>query len=107
MRNRISKLGAGIAAIAVLAFGGAALASAAQNSHPTPPAPQPAEVQATDGDNVQQGDQAAADTASSAEQASEGAGDAESASSESGPGDGPGGYADTSPNADTQQQGEH
>jgi len=27
--------------------------------------------------------------------------------SETGPGDGPGGYADTNPNADTQQQGEH
>ena len=26
---------------------------------------------------------------------------------ESGPGDGPGGYADTNANADTQQQGEH
>ena len=109
MRNRISKLGAGIAAIAALAFGGSALASASQNAHQTtPPAPvsQPAEAQsAVDGDNVQQGDQTSADTASSTEQTSEQA--SESASAESGPSDGPGGYADTNPNADTQQQGEH
>ena len=132
MRNRLTKIGAGIAAIAALAFGGSALASAAQKAHQTtPPAPitqqqgsqsapdanatsgnaaetpdNPAEPQsATDGDNVQQGDQTSPDTASSTDQSSEQAG--ESASAESGPSDGPGGYADTNPNADTQQQGEH
>lgn len=109
MRNRLTRIGAGLAAVAALAFGGSALASAAQKVHQTtPPAPaaQPVELQsAVDGDNVQQGDQTSPDAASGTEQSSEQAG--EGAAAESGPSDGPGGYADTSPNADTQQQGEH
>jgi hypothetical protein len=55
-----------------------------------------------DTDTLQQGDQSAPDTA--AESAPETAGES---ASETGPSDGPGGYADTNPNADTQQQGEH
>src|SRR5579859_3676849 len=92
MRNRLTKIGAGIAAIAALAFGGSALASAAQKVHQTtPPAPinQPTESQsATDSDNVQQGDQTSPDTASSTDQAEQAG---ESVSAESGPSDGPGG----------------
>jgi hypothetical protein len=75
------KLGAAVAALASLAVGGSALASAAQHKSNT--ANKPAVVQ--------QGEPAG-------ESASE---------SETGAGDGPGGYADTSDNADTQQQGEH
>ncbi len=118
MRARLTKLGAALAAIAALAVGGSALASAGQKA--TPPQP-PGAVQdqstpdnaaeAKDGpadtDSVQQGDQSTPD--SSAESQSESA-DSESASesaSESGPSDGPGGYADSNANADTQQQGEH
>jgi hypothetical protein len=111
-----------LAALAAFALGGSALASAAHKStRPTPPAAQtqtqtqanqvapdgsaevadnPAEAQsgAADTDNVQQGDQTGSEPAGS---------QSEQASSESGPSDGPGGYADTSPGADTQQQGEN
>jgi hypothetical protein len=116
MRSRLTKLGVTLAALVALAVGGSALASAAQKT--TPPAPpastQPqqdiqtagdpadssAEAQsgAADTDNVQQGDQTGSDTADTP---------GEQAASETGSSDGPGGYADTSPNADTQQQGEH
>jgi hypothetical protein len=95
------KLGAALAALTALAVGGSALASAAQHKSNTPA--QVNVVQPTaDTDTVQEGDQSAPDTA--AESAGESA--SESAS-ETGPSDGPGGYADTSPNADTQQEGEH
>jgi len=115
------KLGAALAALAALAVGGSALASAAQHKSNTPakvhvatattPADPagPADVadpaESTSGpdtDTLQQGDQSAPDTA--AESASETAGES---ASETGPSDGPGGYADTTDNADTQQQGEH
>jgi hypothetical protein len=114
MRSRLTKLGAGLAALAALAAGGSALASAGHKTHAAkPPMSQsltslPAVSKGTepapsepDADAVQQGDQSAPDTA--AEQAGLENGQA----SESGPSDGPGGYADTSPNADTQQDGEH
>ena len=104
MLNRLTKIGAGIAAVAALALGGSALASAAQ-SHQAKPAPVQQSNAAQDGDNVQEGDQTAPDTAGSADQSSEQAN--ESTSAESGPSDGPGGYADTTSNADTQQQGEN
>ena len=109
-----------MAARAALAVGGSALASAAhKTAPPTPPATQsqqgnqaapatdPAEATdnsaeatsgAADTDNIQQGDQTSSDTADA---------QSEQAASESGPSDGPGGYADTNANADTQQQGEH
>ena len=62
-----------------------------------------AENATVDTDNVQQGDQSGNDQATRAEASSTG----EQATSESGQSDGPGGYADVNPNADTQQQGEH
>jgi hypothetical protein len=118
MRARLTKLGAALAALAALALGGSALATAAHKT--TPPAPPVTQTQgnqvapdtsaeapantaeaqsgAADTDNVQQGDQTGNDQADP---------QSEQAGSESGPSDGPGGYADTSPNADTQQQGEH
>jgi hypothetical protein len=118
MRARLTKMGAVLAALAALALGGSALASAAhKTTPPTPPVTQTqsnqvapgtsaevadssveAQSGAADADNVQQGDQTGTDQADS---------QSEQAGSESGPSDGPGGYADTSPSADTQQQGEH
>ena len=121
MRARLTKLGATLAALAALAVGGSTLASAAQQAGP--PAQPPATLQGTigsqsvrndpaeapdssaetqsgaaDTDNVQQGDQTGSDQADS---------QSEQAGSESGSSDGPGGYADSNPNADTQQQGEN
>ena len=113
MRNRVTKLAAALAALTALAGGGATLASGAGNgpsSVPAPPARAQQGGQATgempgehgdngttpesaDSDNVQQGDQTTADT--------EGNQATESSS------DGPAGYADASPNANTQQEGEH
>lgn len=117
MRSRLTKLSATVAALAALAVGGSALASAAHTTAPpaTPsqqgnqaaPTIEPADATdnsaeaasgAVDTDNIQQGDQTSSDTAGA---------QSEQAASESGPSDGPGGYADTNANADTQQQGEH
>ena len=58
-----------------------------------------AESGATDADTLQQGDQSAPDNVVASE-----SGQSES---ESGVSDGPGGYADSNANADTQQQGEN
>lgn len=129
MHARMTKLAAAVAAFAALAIGGSVYASAAHKASP-PAAPavsqtqqgsssETADVQqgdqtapdnaataenaAVDTDNVQQGDQSGTDQATGAEASSTG----EQATSESGPSDGPGGYADVNPNADTQQQGEH
>ncbi|MDQ2984201.1 MAG: hypothetical protein M3R70_09810 [Actinomycetota bacterium] len=135
MRSRLTKAGAALVAIAALAVGGSALASAGSNGkQPAKPAAaksqkakqaakpaaaksqkaKPAaaasknEAASPDTDNVQEGDQSAPDNASEkADSASEPAESASESASESGPSDGPGGYADTSPNADTQQEGEH
>ena len=105
MSNRLTKIGAALAAVAALAVGGSAIAGAAQKSAPPKPAvSQSQEPLAPDTDNVQQGDQTAPDQASASEQASESAGES---ASESDASDGPGGYADANANADTQQQGEH
>jgi hypothetical protein len=112
MRTRLTKLAAALVTLAALAVGGSTLASAgSQANPPTPPAASLSQQDAAtpvDGDNVQQGDQSAPDSPG---QASESAGeqaDSESEqAAESGPSDGPGGYADTNANADTQQQGEH
>ncbi|MHB8471066.1 MAG: hypothetical protein ACYDA3_13195 [Gaiellaceae bacterium] len=98
MKGRLQKTGAAVGALVALAIGGSALASAAQNkSSSTPP---PVVQPATDGDNVQQGDQTGADAAD----AQSGAAEEQSGETAS---DGPGGYADTAANADTQQDGEH
>jgi hypothetical protein len=106
MRSRFMKLGVTIAALASLAVGGSAIATAAQKGGaPTPPAPaittqpQVDTTSANDGDNVQQGDQSAPDTADAAEAP-------ESATSESAS-DGPGGHADPAGNVDNQQEGEN
>ena len=109
MSNRLTKIGASLAAVAALAIGGSAIAGAAQKSAPPKPAvSQSQEPVLPDTDNVQQGDQSAPDTGSASEQASESASDsAGESASESAASDGPGGYADSNANADTQQQGEH
>jgi hypothetical protein len=102
------KLGVTIAAIASLAVGGSAIATAAQKGGTPPPAVStiaPVDTSAaSDGDNVQQADQSAADAGGAAE-APDASGDSSAESSAAS--DGPGGYADPAGNADTQQQGEH
>jgi len=126
MRKRLTKLGVSLAALVALAVGGSALAAASHRSAPpaqpalAPPsqpgdqaeandpaeaADDPAEAESgkADTDNLQQGDQAGDDATGGEAEGSE----AEETDSESGPSDGPGGYADTNPNADTEQQGEH
>src|SRR5437660_11649893 len=107
MRARLTKLLAGLTAVSALAFGGAALAGAANKS--SPPAPPVASAPA---DTTQQGDQSAPDTGTASESSSEPAGSestSEAASTESssevaGATDGPGGHADEpgNPNADYQ-----
>lgn len=126
MRSRLTKLGVALGALVALAVGGSALASASHSSTPSaqPPfvaqsqqgdqagvtdpadvADNPAEAGSgkADTDNLEQGDQAGNDQTAAEQTDSQ----TETADSESGPSDGPGGYADTNPNADTQQQGEH
>ena len=116
MRARLTKIGVTVAALAALAVGGSALASAAQKHKASPPAPPVVQTQlgdqttpdtatAADTDNIQQGDQSGSDQADP--QGEQAGSESESAQSESAQTDGPGGYADTSPNADTQQTGEH
>ena len=104
MRNRLTKIMAAVTAVAALAFGGAALAGAAQNGGSKAPVSQSQEPVAPDTDNVQQGDQSAPDKADAQEPAESGT-EAESADTEQN--DGPGGYADPTDAADTQQQGAH
>ena len=114
MRARLTKLLAGLTAVAALAFGGAALAGAASN--PSPPASAPA-------DTAQQGDQTAPDKEGATENAAEAPSSdkaeateptesssesaTESASEVAG-NDGPGGHADEpgNANADHQFQGQ-
>jgi hypothetical protein len=118
MRARLTKLFAGITAVAALAFGGATLAGAAGNSTtPVPPAT------SVPGNTAQQGDQTAPDKPGAAENASEApstekAGAPEPAessvesttesASEVAGNDGPGGHADEpgNANADHQFQGQ-
>jgi cytoskeletal protein RodZ len=118
MRARLTKLLAGLTAVAALAFGGAALAGAASN--PSPPAPPPASAPA---DTAQQGDQTAPDKEGATENAAEAPSSdkaeateptesssesaTESASEVAG-NDGPGGHADEpgNANADHQFQGQ-
>jgi hypothetical protein len=121
MHSRFTKFAASIAALAALAVGGSAIASAAHKTGtPSPPAQTSSTVApATDGDNVQQGDQSTPDapgaaaesaasestTAGEKPDAAEQPGTAETPGSEVDANDGPGGHADSSPNADTQQEG--
>jgi hypothetical protein len=115
MRDRWTRLAALFAALAVFAAGGAALAAGggmdsssvpptsvgqggqATEQTPAEPAGNEAASESSDTDNLQHGDQTIADLPGPSEEGQ----DAESAS------DGPGGYADTVPNANTHQEGEH
>jgi hypothetical protein len=96
MSNKLTKIGASLAAVAALAVGGSAIAGAAQKSAPPKPAAsQNQEPLAPDTDNVQQGDQTASDQESASEQAGEASSEtAGESASESDASDGPGGYAD-------------
>jgi hypothetical protein len=121
MRSKFTKFAAAIAALAALAVGGSAIASAAHKTGTTPPPAQPSTTvaPATDGDNVQQGDQstpdapgaaaesAASESSTAAEKpdAAEKPEAAEAPGSEVDANDGPGGHADSSNTADTQQEG--
>jgi hypothetical protein len=109
MRTRITKVAAGLTAVAALAIGGATFASAASK---TPPAKAP--PVAVDRDNVRQGDQKAPDSGTASEQSKESASD-EAAGEQAGESrsevvadDGPGGHADepANPNADYQFEGQ-
>jgi hypothetical protein len=123
MNRKTTIVGLGVAAIAAGALSvGTAFASpqtptTAKVANSSPAAETPG---ATDGDNVQQGDQTGPDTAgtetptttapaSAADVATAGdTADTEVAGSEApGASDGPGGYADQNPNANTQQEGAH
>jgi hypothetical protein len=110
MRARLTKLMAGLAALAALAFGGASLAGGANSPAPVVPAAPPA------ASVTQQGDQTTPDTGAAASESSTESSSAES-SSESGSesatesadaNDGPGGHADEpgNPNADYQFEGQ-
>ena len=107
MRARITKLMAGLLAVTALAFGGAALSSAAQKA---PKVSNPPAV-VTDGDTLQQGDQTSPDPAGAAAESSSEAPSSEAPGSESSSevagNDGPGGHADEpgNPAADHQFEG--
>jgi hypothetical protein len=114
MRKKLTKLGAAIAALAALAVGGSALATAAgggsqpakapaaQQSAPTSEANDP--VGAADTDSIQ-GENGKDDATEAENEAND---PAENGSEVPGD-DGPGGHADESgnPNADTEQEGEN
>lgn len=115
MRARISKLMAGLMALAALAFGGAALASAGSKQSPAAPPTTAVQTSGVDGDQLQEGDQSAPDAAAGeqSDPAQESATEqADSASAESSSeqvaSDGPGGHADEpgNANADHQFQGQ-
>lgn len=113
MRARLMKVAAAVAALGALAVGGSTLASAgSKQAPPSPPAavaekPSVELQQGADTDTLQQGDQSAADTASEAAGSESESSSESSESAETGVSDGPGGYADSNANADTQQQGEN
>lgn len=98
MRSRLTKLGAALVALAALAVGGSALASASGSGNSPAKAPAAVKQQAPPAVDVESND-SAADTE----------GGAEDSGSEVAADDGPGGHADEpgNQNADTQQQGEH
>jgi len=107
MRARLTKVGAAVAALAALAVGGSALASAGSNPKPAAPpaAEQPDGTAKADTDTIQD--------ENGKDDATEQSGSAENESAESGSevagDDGSGGWADEpgNPNANTQQEGEH
>jgi hypothetical protein len=95
MRSSFTKLGAALAALAVLAVGGSTLASASGSN--SPPKATPPVVSGSDSDK---------NTDSIQDQSGE---SAESETAETPGNDGPGGHADEpgDPNADTQQEGQN
>lgn len=107
------KVAAALAALGALAVGGSTLASAGSKQAPPSPPAAVAEKpgvelrQGADTDTLQQGDQTAADTAAEAAGSESESSSERSESAETGVSDGPGGYADSNANADTQQQGEN
>lgn len=119
MRSRLTKVGAFLTLAAALAVGGATLASAS-NKAPAAKAPAakapvallkvkaPAKAQAgaSDGDNIQQGDQSTPDVPGAGESSPSSESSSETGSEVPG-NDGPGGHADEpgNPNADHQFQG--
>ncbi|MGH3379787.1 MAG: hypothetical protein ACRDP6_34155 [Actinoallomurus sp.] len=112
MRTTITKATAGIAAVALMAGGGVALASSggsAKAAHATAGQVKPAgavEQSAPDTDNIQSGDQTSPDALKAS------SGHSQESGSESGSevtnNDGPGGHADepANANADHQHQGQ-
>jgi hypothetical protein len=75
MRKRLLTLSASVAVLAALALGGATLASANSSSKPSKAkpaaaAPKQHKSAATDGDNIQQGDQTSPDTGAAAPESS-------------------------------------
>ncbi len=115
MRNRLLRISAGLAALAALGLGGAAIASATQGGSPSAKAPVSAKVQKStaDGDTIEQengaDDATEAGTGEKPEVAGEAAEEAGAESASEVPGnDGPGGHADepANPNADHQFQGQ-
>jgi hypothetical protein len=103
MPARLTKLFAGLAAVAALAVGGSALAGAANS--PTPASPPAVSAPA---DTTKQGDQTAPDTDGAASEPSSESASSESSTEAADPSDGPGGHADEpgNANADHQFQGE-
>jgi hypothetical protein len=97
MRSHITKLVAGLAAVAALAVGGSSLASAASKASPAPA------VTTTTADigSVQQGNQNAPDLAAGSESSTESTTDS---ASEVAGNDGPGGHADEPGNANVDHQ---
>lgn len=120
MRTRLTKLGAALAALAALAIGGSALATAAGTGSPPAKAPvvqqdmgkagaeanEPGEKADTDSIQEENGKDDATEATEGAE--NEAAEEAQRGSEVPGD-DGPGGWADepANPDADTQQLGEH
>lgn len=107
MRTRLSKILAALAVLTALVAGGAALASGATSRQHQAPAPAATIGDPADTGNAEQPDQAdpaETDTAQQGDQSSTDAAEPQAGESSN---DGPGGYADASPNADMQQQGEH
>lgn len=98
MNVKLTVAGVGVAVATVAALGaGTAFASTKSATQSSVPAAVQSAVQTQ-----------TAPTPSTPEVQEPAAGTPEAAgAAETGPSDGPGGYADTNPNADTQQQGEH
>ena len=112
--NKRNALVVALATVSIAGAGaGTAFASTTSPSKPAPAVTASQTASATDGDNVQQGDQNGPDIATAGDRAdtptsADKAGSQTAGGVGSGVSDGPGGYADPAGgNGDTQQQGEH